>query len=295
MSIIIVNYNTCQMTLECIDSVFEKTNSIDFEVILVDNASTDGSKEFFEKDNRIKYIYSQKNLGFGRANNLGIQHSIGENIFFLNPDTLLVNNAVFILSNFLKRNKCVGAVGGNLFTPDMKPCHSFKRRFPSIWDDLDIALNGVISKIRYGKNVFFNNTGNALNVAYICGADLMIRKNVLNITGFFDDDFFMYYEDTELCHRIKKCGLKIKSVPEAKIIHFDGGSSSTSCAREEMLLKSKAIYLQKIFSGIYPVLCLNLFRFYNIIGLNIYRILKDTKKVQLLKNRIAVLKDVVYK
>lgn len=84
VSIIIVNYNTCRMTAECIDSVFEKTHGIDFEIILVDNASTDGSREHFAGDSRITYIYNDENLGFGRANNAGIERARGRYVFLLN-------------------------------------------------------------------------------------------------------------------------------------------------------------------------------------------------------------------
>ena len=94
VSIIIINYNTCKMTCECIDSIVEKTHGISYEIILVDNASTDGSKEFFEKDERIAYIYSERNGGFGYGNNLGMKVAKGKYFFLLNSDTLLVNNAV---------------------------------------------------------------------------------------------------------------------------------------------------------------------------------------------------------
>ena len=87
VSIIIVNYNTCQMTKECIDSVFERTFGLDFEIILVDNGSTDGSKSQFEKDSRITYVYSEFNLGFGCANNLGYKFAKGDYVFLLNSDT----------------------------------------------------------------------------------------------------------------------------------------------------------------------------------------------------------------
>ena len=94
VSIIIVNYNTKNITASCIDSIYEKTSGLSFEVILVDNASTDGSKEKFEKDLRIKYIYLEKNGGFGYGNNRGMEIAKGDYFFLLNSDTLLVNNAI---------------------------------------------------------------------------------------------------------------------------------------------------------------------------------------------------------
>ena len=96
VSVIIVNYNTLQMTKDCIDSVIEKTTDVDYEIILVDNASTDGSKEFFKNYRGITYIYNEKNLGFGAANNTGAKTATGDFLFFLNSDTLFKNNALLI-------------------------------------------------------------------------------------------------------------------------------------------------------------------------------------------------------
>ena len=97
VSIVIVNYNTLLLVKNCIDSIIAKTACVNYEIIVVDNASTDNSKEYFSNDTRIKYIYNEKNLGFGLANNVGIKIAKGRNIFLLNPDTLLLNNAIKIL------------------------------------------------------------------------------------------------------------------------------------------------------------------------------------------------------
>ena len=94
VSVIIVNYNTKNLTSDCIQSVIDKTSGVDYEIILVDNASTDGSKEFFENDVRLKYIYSDKNGGFGYGNNQGMEIARGKYLFLLNSDTVLLNNAI---------------------------------------------------------------------------------------------------------------------------------------------------------------------------------------------------------
>ena len=105
VSIIIITYNTLRMTSDCLESIFEKTQDIKYEVILVDNASTDGSKEFFEKDSRIRYIYLKDNIGFGKANNAGYLHAKGKYVFLLNSDTILINNAVKEFFAFAERSK----------------------------------------------------------------------------------------------------------------------------------------------------------------------------------------------
>lgn len=242
VSIIIVNYNTWQLTANCIESVFEKTRGIEFEIILVDNASHDSSKDFFEKDKRIIYIYSQDNLGFGRANNLGFEVAQGKYLFCLNSDTLLVNNAIKILYDFMEEHTECGACGGNLYNADMHPAHSFNRRMPGIVEEIDQALSRKLSKTIYGKSYMHNFCGKPLEVAYITGADLMLRGSAIKSVGGFDSRFFMYFEETELQYRIRKSGLSIYSVPKAKIIHLEGASSTNSVKREQFFMKSRKIF-----------------------------------------------------
>lgn len=132
VSIILVNYNTVDLTAACIDSIFSYTQNIQFEVIVVDNASSDGSKEFFEKDERIQYIYEYKNHGFGKANNIGASRAKGKYLLFLNSDTLLYENAIFDLFSFLENNRGTVICGGNLVSKDKLPTSSFERIYPSI-------------------------------------------------------------------------------------------------------------------------------------------------------------------
>lgn len=226
VSVIIVNYNTLSLTRNCINSIYEKTSNLSFEIILVDNASTDGSKEYFEKDNRITYIYSLENLGFGRANNLGVKIAKGKNIFFLNSDTVLKNNAIKILSDFLDANENVAICGGNLFDRNNKPTHSYLMYFPSVYYELNGAFLKVLDRIRFGKSREFNFSGKPKDVAYVTGADLMMKRSVIDKYGAFDPRFFMYFEETEMCCRIKRAGFKIMSVPEAEIFHFQGASTT---------------------------------------------------------------------
>ena len=125
LSIIIVNFNTKELLSDCIESICNKTEGLSFEIIVVDNASNDGSVEKFSVDNRIKFIQNEENLGFGRANNIGAKVASGDFLLFLNPDTILDNNAPYIRYNYLKHNSRVGIVGGNLFDSKGNPIHSF--------------------------------------------------------------------------------------------------------------------------------------------------------------------------
>ena len=224
VSIIIVNYNTFRLTSNCISSIWEKTSGLSFEIIVVDNASTDDSRISFEKDDRIIYIYSEENLGFGRANNLGAKIARGRNLFLLNPDTLLINNAVKILSDYLDANIDVGVCGGNLYDEKMNPVHSYCMFLPSIFWEMNKLCGGYIEKLRWGKNAQFNYSYQPCKVGYICGANMMIKHSLFEKMNGFSHKFFLYYEDTELSYRIKKIGYHIVSIPYAKIQHLEGKS-----------------------------------------------------------------------
>ena len=241
VSIIIVNYNTLSVTSSCINSLFNATTRITFEVILVDNASTDGSKEFFKADSRIIYIYNEQNIGFGQANNKGLSIAKGRNIFFLNPDTLLLNNAVKILSDYLDANIEIGACGGNLYDEQMQCAHSYFMLLPSVRWELNWWSKGLLEKILWGRNSQFNHSGLPRKVGYICGADLMVKHSVLRQVGGFSPAFFMYYEETDLSYRIKKAGYTIYSVPGARIQHLEGKSFKKSLNTSRMLYLEKSL------------------------------------------------------
>lgn len=245
VSVIIVNYNTRKLTGECIDSIFEKTLGITFEVIVVDNASQDDSIEIFRKDPRIIFIENTDNWGFEKTNNLGIKHATGRNILFLNPNTLLINNALKILSDYLDNNSDVGACGGNLYEEDRKPIVSFAQNRPSIYGYIDnIFLNGI-SRLRFGRSIKFNYGNRPLQVSYITDADLIIPRKILENVGGFDPTFFMYYEEIELCCRIVKAGYKIMSVSTAKIVHLVGRSCYINDWRLKVREQSRRIYLKR--------------------------------------------------
>lgn len=132
VSVIIVNYNTLALTMQCVDSIYQMTNGVKFEIIIVDNASTDGSKEIFKKDSRVIFIEAEKNLGFGKANNLGVQKSSGNYLFFLNSDTILLNNAILHFFEFCESFKSkIGGVGCLLENDKGIYIHSYAN-FPSI-------------------------------------------------------------------------------------------------------------------------------------------------------------------
>lgn len=229
VSVIIVNYNTKEITQKCVDSVFAQTVGVDFEVILVDNASTDGSKEQFEKDARIIYLYSEENLGFGKANNLGFGHAKGKYLFLLNSDTLLLNNAIKCFYDQMEqREETIACMGCFLLNSHFKSGHSYGD-FPTVWNEL--ARRPLLRFISYLDGGFDSKPIKILDddcweVEYICGADLFLKKSIADSYGLFDPLFFMYYEDAEMQYRYKKNGFSNVIVRGPSIMHLEGGSQS---------------------------------------------------------------------
>ena len=250
VSIIIVNYNTEGLVIDCIRSICEKTDGIDYEIIVIDNNSPNGIS-MLEKTygNVVNIVKLQENIGFGRANNEGIKIANGRNIFLLNPDTILINNAVKILSDFLDKNAKVGVCGGNLYDEENKPTHSYMPILPGIRWEINQLLRWKLWKNWiYDRNFMYNHSGKPIKVGYITGADMMIRKDVINKSGGFDKDFFMYYEETELTWRIKKLGYEVYNLPQAKIQHLEGKSISSNHKRQEKIMIGRNLYYTKTSS-----------------------------------------------
>jgi GT2 family glycosyltransferase len=267
VSIIIVNYNTCSLTLQCLRSIYEKTIDINFETVVIDNASIDNSIERIKEEfPQVILIDNDRNIGFGRANNIGIQIIKGRNVFFLNSDTILLNNSIKYLSDYLDENIMVGACGGNLFNGEMNPMHSYRMLFPSIIWEVNSLLGNMIERILYIRNREFNYTGRPHEVAYITGADLMIKKNVLDFVGYFSSAFFMYYEDTDLCYRIYQNGYKIISLPTAQIQHLEGKSSHNKISSKKILMinKSRLMYYKLHYKKSYITIANIIYLFINI-------------------------------
>lgn len=268
VSIIIVNYKTPVLLKNCISSIFDKTEGVNFEIIVVDNDSNDGSDPLIKENfPSVNYLQSGSNLGFGKANNIGVKIAKGRNIFFLNSDTILLNNAIKILSDYLDENSNVGVCGGNLFDERLKHIHSFSPRFPGIYSELDAIINGRLSKLKQNTTLQYNTLNYPIQVAYICGADMMVKATVLEEAGVFDPDFFLYFEEAELSFRIKKQGYDLFNVPQAKIIHLEGASQTSSKSKITFYNASRKKYYKKRYN-LYKFFMVSwLFRLKCLIGL----------------------------
>ena len=207
------------MTCDCLHSIRMHTKDVNYEIIVVDNASTDGSVAHIKKHfDGIRIIASDRNLGFGKANNRGALEARGKYLFFLNSDTLLLNNAIHFFFNYMERNKEVGAVGGILLNEKGQVSFSYNR-FPSPQTEMKYVLNKLFRRPTIPHPPF-----QPVSVDFISGADLFIRKAVFERLNGFDPEFFMYYEEVDLQKRMDLLGLKRIILPEGRIIHLEGGS-----------------------------------------------------------------------
>lgn len=245
VSIIFVNYKTKDLTINAINSVIEKTEGIEYEIFVVDNASRDGSIEAIEKEfPNISIIKSEINGGFGYANNLAIKQSKGKYILCLNTDTLLINNAIKIMFDFMEKeeNKNVGVCGGVLLDKSLISIHS-----GGVLPNLSILFwkfgLRYLFPIQYKKIIGEDCIAN--KIEYITGADIFFRKSVLDKVGLFDENIFMYFEETDLQYRMQKAGYNIKFVPDAKIIHLEGKSTKNQLQKKKWFKTSEIYYFKK--------------------------------------------------
>ncbi len=249
VSIIYVNYKTLSLILDSIESVKEKTLHVSYEIIVVDNNSGDNAGEILSSNYPdVSFIQAGQNLGFGRANNLGVDIAKGEVVLFLNPDTLLENDAISEMYSFIKENQQVGACGGNLVDMDGNPTFSLNRFDFSLFQEFLSIFYLKLIPFTASRSIFYNFESKPLSVRSIIGADLMVRMDLIKKIGAFDSDFFMNGEDIEFCYRILQTGNKIYSIPTAKIIHFEGKSSYIKTSRLQLLYEGNYMLFKKLYS-----------------------------------------------
>ena len=244
LSIIVVNWNTCGLLKKCLRSIHDTVCKSSLEIIVVDNGSNDGSVEFVQEYfPQVKLIDNQENLGFARANNQAIRASNGKFILLLNSDAFLTPNAVQEMIRLMNGNPEIGIVGASLFYPDGRPQLSHGP-IPTLRTEIwSLAgLDKVGSRINQRRSrVSFLETGT------VSGACLLVRRTLLNEIGLLDENFFMFSEEVDLCHRAHKVGWKVVYLPTARVIHVGGGSTGVTAERILMLYHGKLQYYSKHF------------------------------------------------
>ena len=225
LSIIIVSFNVCSYLIDCLQSIFDSTNGIDYEIIVVDNASCDNSVEAVKQSfPNVKLITNKENVGFANANNQGYEEAKGDYILLLNPDTIVKQNAIHSTLDFLQTKAKAGMVACRLLNADNSLQKSVYN-FPSISHNLLSAfLVDRFFNSHYQQTTYYMKQPHKID--YACGAFLMIKKRALGDMTLLSPDFFMYSEEKELALRLKKGGWDTYFVPFGEIIHYGGASTS---------------------------------------------------------------------
>ncbi|MGE3801759.1 MAG: glycosyltransferase [Candidatus Kapaibacterium sp.] len=233
LSIIIVNYNVRDLLLNAIASLNRALSGIEGEIIVVDNASSDGAVELLQRDYpEVLTLPQDRNLGFGRAHNIGISHARGEYILILNPDTVVQEDTLREMLQFMADHPNAGAVGCKIVHPDGTLDAAAKRGFPSPWSAFSrvFGLSRLFprSKLFGGYNLSWIGDDTTSQVESLSGSFMFFRASVLRELGGFDTDFFMYGEDLDLCWRTRKGGWEVWYYPGTSIIHIKGESTRRS-------------------------------------------------------------------
>lgn len=251
ISIVIVNYNVKDLLEKCLNSILESKGKFKLDLIVVDNNSEDGSIAYLRpKFPNVRYIQNSENLGFSKANNLGFKEAIGEYILILNPDTLIKSDTLQKMLGFMETNPDIGVAGCKVLNEDGTFQWACRRSFPTPWNSFT-KLFGMQdffpkSKLFASYNLKYLDINKEYDVDALIGAFMFCRKDIIYEVDGFDEDFFMYGEDLDLCFRIKKSGYRITYTPITEITHSKGESTKRSNINDaKHFYEAMRIYLRK--------------------------------------------------
>ncbi len=238
LSIIIISYNTKQITLDCLNSIYKETDAqkLPFEIILLDNASTDGSakalKEFSKKQKNIAFLEEKVNLGFGKGNNKAVKHAKGDYILLLNSDIVVLEKAIEKLFNYYVQNKeKIQFLGGKLLNKNLTPQPSAAPFYT-----LPVAFAALFLRGDYW-GATRSSPNQAQKVGWVSGACILTTKSHYRAINGFDEDIFMYMEEVDLLYRAKKQGFSTYFYPESRFVHLGSASSASSNKRTAPILQ----------------------------------------------------------
>jgi GT2 family glycosyltransferase len=230
VSVVIVNWNTKELLQDCLSSVYEHAGDIDYEIIVIDNASTDGSAEMVKNDfQQVILIENSENRGFAAANNQGMAIAKGRYVLLLNSDTVVLDNAIAKTVSFADENPQAAVTGCRVLNPDrtlQRTCFMF----PSV---LNMLLSSTYLYKLFPKNRFFGreqmtwwDRNDVRLVDVVTGCFMLVRREAIEQVGVMDEQFFMYCEETDWCYRFRDKGWKVMFAPAGQIIHFGGQSTA---------------------------------------------------------------------
>ncbi len=255
ISVIIVNYNVKDYLLQCLRSLNASVGSVTTEVIVVDNDSHDGSVEELQPlFPSVRWIALDENIGFGRANNVGLEHASGRYVLYLNPDTIIGADTLSVMCKFLDEHPKTGIAGCKVLNPDGSFQVACRRGLPTPWVSF-CKLFGLqrlfpSSKLFAGYNLTYLPVDATYAVDALIGAFMVGRTELMRSLGGFDPAFFMYGEDIDLCYRVQQAGFDVTYVHTTSIVHYKGESTKRSSINEvRVFYDAMEIFAKKHFGG----------------------------------------------
>ena len=258
LSIIIVNYKNFELTIKCITSVIDNLKDVDYEIIVIDNDSPNESfeeiKSSFIKNNKVNVTKNEKNSGFGSANNFAVTLSKGKYVLFLNPDIIVIEDAINKMLNLLKKNNDIGLVSGKLLNDDYSIQYSCRRILP--FGKFLICRTPLSKFVSKQKKEEINSIylmkdydhKSIRDVDWVMGACMLIEREFFDKIGRFSKEYFMYFEDVDLCHKVNMNNKRVIYLPESQMIHLHNQESTKKINKMTLVhLKSMLKFYYKYY------------------------------------------------
>ena len=306
ISIIIVTYNSLEYLIKCLNSIRDSPTRAAYEIIVVDNASRDDTASIIPITYpEVVFIRNEVNLGFAHANNQGIKISQGNFLLLLNPDTLVVNDALDVMAKFLEETPQAGACGCKVLNEDGSLQPSFFG-FPTLVKELGhlfridrmpwlyrmLKSSNFLGKLARTNVAVLSDSNSVIQVDYLLGACLMMKASVVHEVGPLDDKIFMYIEDTEMCHRIRTNGYCVYYVPHGEIVHFGGKSAATEDQRMLMeYTRSRLYFYRKCYGNLSTIALKLIISLDMLVKMIVVWIVKYQKEMQQLQTRYAKISE----
>ena len=245
LSVVIVNWNTRELVLQCLEFLYRTTEGLPMEVFVVDNGSHDGSVEAIRNDfPGVILVENEENLGFARANNKALRRARGKYSLLLNTDTILQDGTVMALLKFMEETPKAAIGGAQLLNPDGSKQNSVDN-FPTLWSEgLNKSLLRLVFPRRFPSKR--RSLSRPIEVESVIGACAVVRKKAVEEVGFMDEDYFLFMEETDWCYRMRTKGWKVYLIPHAAAIHLQGSTAARVKARAKVeYYRSRYLFFQK--------------------------------------------------
>lgn len=272
LSIVIVSYNTKDFLKNCIQSIYDTAKDLSFEIVVVDNDSKDGSVELIEKEFKdVILIKNKENLGFSKANNIGVKETTGKYVLFLNSDTVVHENTLKEMIRFMETHEKAGAATCKVLLSNGKLDDASHRGFPTPWNALShfFGLSKILGQTKFfgGYNLGYLSLEKEHEIDALAGAFMFVKRKAGEEVNWWDEDYFFYGEDLDFCYMLKQKQWKIFYVPSVSILHFKGVSGGikkisedVSTADEKTRIKASSerframrLFYKKHYLDKYPV------------------------------------------